>query len=1062
MHSSSPSMLQRSLLKGPGKSLCSPGSASEFIQPWYEPLKTSPENTGIALGGIGSSYTMTPCGTTPIISFIPGLHVEGQNEGDIKMQNWFAAERSECDELALSIVNEGMMMTRAGYYPLKRPEGLDWIPQDLKSDKLQSVLEEMLACPSLYDDNRDKLECYHIELSPRTQRLIQAEAPLNRRNASLLLDYFSGAVRVVNDWQSSLTGDLDESDIHGQSTYPSADIHNEVLYPLAEMKHRAEAHAVEITRKHFSPIVKGDAQACSAPVNFTEMILRNPSEETKVVTLVWAQENLSGFSVIKKRPGVQDAGFVLHKITRDQHNSLCDLPTDNGMFRGIKLGTHAGKEAGDIQGELSIGVIDADDPDITITRRSTFYSEQTAEVVCEALGTGRVNNTFDHGIFTGREALSAGLVIQVVIKPGDEKRIPCLQVLDYPEIDLGDYRSNKKYLSYFAEPSRCESIIEYACNSFYRIQESINQDMSELLNIFSQSNVVSTEANEDTLLTLAQNTLSFIADASIWDDEGHFLVRECADYPFFNSLDVYFYGSFSLLWLLPEVDTDCMRHFSQAVLAENPEKRRYNQYAHDPYAKMSSDKYYGPRAIKGAVVHDLGSPFDPHPDAYDWHNVVEWKDLAPKYILMVLRNYRFTANKELLSECWESVEEAFSYIRKMIPHGHHLPLTNGTDDTFDNLSSYGISLYCGSLWVAGLRAIAEIARILDHDGIDDYENMEKAALNELNNALWDSGNQYYHFYSAPFIENHIVDEALVRERLGDMLESDGGSLIQSLNSYVYGNALPDNQLAQKALSVLDVLEDYDVDLKGSDFRRDKLIRKAVIIELAGDALDVQAKELLVRESDDSFGDPLLADTYLQMLGLPALYTQEQRLGVQKKVYETNFKANSPHVGYANLVASDGKPLEAFQAQDVWIGVQYSNAASLLFEDKEDYFQDAITTLFDNLYNKAKIPMAAPEGFNCSCVVLAEDLKDFCQSYDQAEEVIRCMQSLKWLLADRRVSPDFPKTMESFSDAMKSLISSDDMPAVYAYIQSQSLKYTAGRYFRPGMVFALPLIMKSRV
>ncbi|MCZ8486363.1 hypothetical protein O9993_16130 [Vibrio lentus] len=32
------------------------------------------------------------------------------------------------------------------------------------------------------------------------------------------------------------------------------------------------------------------------------------------------------------------------------------------------------------------------------------------------------------------------------------------------------------------------------------------------------------------------------------------MVKECVDYPFFNSLDVYFYGSFSLLYLLPELD----------------------------------------------------------------------------------------------------------------------------------------------------------------------------------------------------------------------------------------------------------------------------------------------------------------------------------------------------------------------------------------------------------------------------------------------------------------------------------------------------------------------------
>ena len=120
----------------------------------------------------------------------------------------------------------------------------------------------------------------------------------------------------------------------------------------------------------------------------------------------------------------------------------------------------------------------------------------------------------------------------------------------------------------------------------------------------------------------------------------------------------------------------------------------------------------GPRARKGAVIHDLGSPFDPKPDAYNWHNVAEWKDLAPKYILMLLRNYHFTKDASLLKDCWDSVEASLQYLRDMILEGHSIPLTNGTDDTFDNLSSFGITIYCGSLWVAGLKAAAEIARII--------------------------------------------------------------------------------------------------------------------------------------------------------------------------------------------------------------------------------------------------------------------------------------------------------------------------------------------------------------
>src|SRR5690606_3904703 len=44
-------------------------------QPWYEPISTLPSDTGMPLGGIGSAFTVTPAGTTPVLSLIPGLHV---------------------------------------------------------------------------------------------------------------------------------------------------------------------------------------------------------------------------------------------------------------------------------------------------------------------------------------------------------------------------------------------------------------------------------------------------------------------------------------------------------------------------------------------------------------------------------------------------------------------------------------------------------------------------------------------------------------------------------------------------------------------------------------------------------------------------------------------------------------------------------------------------------------------------------------------------------------------------------------------------------------------------
>ncbi|MGR5543202.1 GH116 family glycosyl hydrolase, partial [Vibrio campbellii] len=79
--------------------------------------------------------------------------------------------------------------------------------------------------------------------------------------------------------------------------------------------------------------------------------------------------------------------------------------------------------------------------------------------------------------------------------------------------------------------------------------------------------------------------------------------------------------------------------------------------------------YEGTRAVRGAVIHELGSPFDIQPDAYSWHNVKEWKDLAPKFILMVYRHFKKTGNRAVVEACWTAVKESVVYLDNLVATG---------------------------------------------------------------------------------------------------------------------------------------------------------------------------------------------------------------------------------------------------------------------------------------------------------------------------------------------------------------------------------------------------------
>jgi uncharacterized protein (DUF608 family) len=154
----------------------------------------------------------------------------------------------------------------------------------------------------------------------------------------------------------------------------------------------------------------------------------------------------------------------------------------------------------------------------------------------------------------------------------------------------------------------------------------------------------------------------------------------------------------------------------------------------------------------------MGSPFDPKPDAYTWHNVKHWKDLAPKYALMVLRQFRQSGDLEFARACFPALESCIDYLSAMKKPGETLPFTEGTDDTFDNLTTRGISVYCGSLWIAGLRAAAAVAEALgESHRAEEWEAESISAEADFSRALWNEKEGVYRFWQDPVGSGHSDD-----------------------------------------------------------------------------------------------------------------------------------------------------------------------------------------------------------------------------------------------------------------------------------------------------------------
>jgi hypothetical protein len=111
-------------------------------------------------------------------------------------------------------------------------------------------------------------------------------------------------------------------------------------------------------------------------------------------------------------------------------------------------------------------------------------------------------------------------------------------------------------------------------------------------------------------------------------------------------------------------------------------------------------------------------------------------------------------------------------------------------------------------------------------------------------------------------------------------------------------------------------------------------------------------------------------------------------------------------------------------------------------------------VYDALYELAKIPFAAPEGFNCSVAVSAEDLADqFDLALPKACEWLTALKTSGCLLSDGRVHPSITKDRSEFFELVNKDIDAASITKLHPWLLSTGLKYTAGRYFRPGMIFS---------
>ncbi|KAF5727076.1 hypothetical protein HS088_TW22G00763 [Tripterygium wilfordii] len=365
---------------------------------------------------------------------------------------------------------------------------------------------------------------------------------------------------------------------------------------------------------------------------------------------------------------------------------------------------------------------------------------------------------------------------------------------------------------------------------------------------------------------------------------GQFLYLEGTEYLMWNTYDVHFYSSFTLLMLFPKLELSIQRDFAAAVMMHDPGRK-----------KIMCDGKWVPRKVLGAVPHDIGLN-DPwfEVNSYNLFSTIRWKDLNPKFVLQVYRDVVATGDKDFAQAVWPSVYVAMAYMDQFDKDKDGMIENEGfPDQTYDAWSVKGVSAYCGGLWVAALQATSALAGIVSDNESATYFWVKYQKAKSVYNTLWNGS--YFNY------------------------DSEGNSTI--------------------------------------------------------------------------LADQLAGQWYARLCGLMPIADEDKVRSALKKIHQFNvMKVKGGKRGAVNGMLPDGRvDMSAMQSKEIWPGVTYALAASMIQEGMMDMGFQTASGIYEAAWSKEGLGYSfqTPEGWN-----IDDEYRSLCYMRPLA------IWSMQWALSEK--------------------------------------------------------------
>jgi non-lysosomal glucosylceramidase len=525
-----------------------------------------------------------------------------------------------------------------------------------------------------------------------------------------------------------------------QWDYPVGAGNYYALYPKSWFDYQWEKFPAHAVLEQFCPILPNNYKETSYPVAVYRWHVDNPTNKRVTVSVLLSWENMIGWF----RTYRHDLSDAMNEGNFN-HMKRETLGATKTM-QGIVLDrNHIGKISEEWDGQFAIASLS--EPGVELSYQTTFRPDGNGEEIWKPFAQdGKLANSNDSWTSSG-EPIAGAIALRFTLEPGEKKIVPMVIAWDLPVVEFG---SGRKWYRHYTDYYGTSGL-----NAWEIARDTLKNASTWSAAIDAwQAPYISDESKPLWYRGMLFNELYPLADGgTFWGrpvdanakQAPTYSFMECFDYPFYETLDVRFYASMPLIKFWPEIEKGVMREFAETVPQESRERMTWIWKT-----EQTGVPQYRIRKAKGAVPHDLGVPEeDPFKqiNQFSWQDTNGWKDLNPKFVLLVYRDFKLSGAKdmEFLKYTWPAVRESIAYLRQFDTNGDGIPQNEGyPDQTYDEWVVRGESAYSGGLWLASLRAAEEIAKKLgDAKAASEYHQMFAKAQACYIKKLWNG--EYFRY-----------------------------------------------------------------------------------------------------------------------------------------------------------------------------------------------------------------------------------------------------------------------------------------------------------------------------